>query len=218
MIGDQLPQHRDEAVDGVGRLAVGAGQPADRVVRAIHLRAAVDQEQTRRRGHQAGKLQYIIRVMRFRLRAALLAVLMAAATRAAAAATRPARPAVRIRRGSRRSRLDGSATLVVNASIPALVALRGFSARYRPARASRPARAAAYATLYHVTVRGGRARRAVDASRAAGSSASACGFRTSASLPKAAPFSWANYELRAAGRPDVLQAHARRARRATPRP
>ena len=52
MIRQQLPQHRDEAVDGVGRSAVGTGQPADRVVGAIHLVAAVDQEERPRLGHR----------------------------------------------------------------------------------------------------------------------------------------------------------------------
>ena len=52
VIGEQLAQHRDEAVDRVGRLAVGPGQPADRVVGAIHLVAAVDQKQSGAGGHQ----------------------------------------------------------------------------------------------------------------------------------------------------------------------
>ena len=50
LVGDQLAQHRDEAVDGVGGPAIRAGQPADRVVGAIHLRIAVDQEQCRAMG------------------------------------------------------------------------------------------------------------------------------------------------------------------------
>jgi hypothetical protein len=53
MIVDQLAQHRHEAIDGVGGVSVGAGQPADRVIGAIHLRAAVDQVQSRRR-HSEG--------------------------------------------------------------------------------------------------------------------------------------------------------------------
>ena len=44
VVGDQLAQHRDEAVDGVRGPAVGRAQPAYRVVRAVHLGAAVDQE------------------------------------------------------------------------------------------------------------------------------------------------------------------------------
>jgi hypothetical protein len=49
MIGQELPEHRDEAVDGVGRLAGRAGQPPDGVIRPVHLVAAVDQEQGARR-------------------------------------------------------------------------------------------------------------------------------------------------------------------------
>ncbi len=45
VVGQQLAQHRDETVDGVGRAPVGAGQAADRVVRPVHLRRAVDQEE-----------------------------------------------------------------------------------------------------------------------------------------------------------------------------
>ena len=45
MIGNQLAEHVDEAVDGIGGLAVGSGQAANRVVGAIHLVAAVDQEE-----------------------------------------------------------------------------------------------------------------------------------------------------------------------------
>src|SRR5262249_3562995 len=124
MIVDQLPQHRHETVDGVRRLAIGTGQPADRVVRAIHLRAAVYEVQTRR-AHWGGKLQYIIRLMLSRTRVVLLAVLVAAA--AATACGRGAgllSPQYEYEEDVT-LKLDGSATLVVNASIPALIALRG---------------------------------------------------------------------------------------------
>ena len=47
MVRDELAEHRREPVDRVGRAAVGPGQAADRVVRAVHLRAAVDEEQAR---------------------------------------------------------------------------------------------------------------------------------------------------------------------------
>jgi hypothetical protein len=45
VLGDELAQHRDEDVDGVGRLARRAREPgpAHRVVRPVHLRAAVDE-------------------------------------------------------------------------------------------------------------------------------------------------------------------------------
>ena len=56
MIGDELAQHRHEDVDRVGRFAGGPGQApaAHRVIRAIHLRAAVDQKNARGRGHRIG--------------------------------------------------------------------------------------------------------------------------------------------------------------------
>ncbi len=61
VIGDELAQHGDEAVDGVGRTAVGTGQPADRVVGAIHLVAAVDEEERPRLGHgEAGIMMQMV--------------------------------------------------------------------------------------------------------------------------------------------------------------
>ena len=52
VVGDQLAQHRHEDVDRVRRVAFLVRQPAPakRVVGAVHLRAAVDQEE-RRTGH-----------------------------------------------------------------------------------------------------------------------------------------------------------------------
>ena len=49
VVGDQLAQHRHEHVDRVRGLAFLVRQPAPakRVVRAVHLRAAVDEEQRR---------------------------------------------------------------------------------------------------------------------------------------------------------------------------
>ena len=162
MIVDQLSQHRDEAVHGVGRLAVGTGQPANRVIGAIHLRAAVDQVQTRRRGHRAGKLQYIIRVMRFRLRAALLAALVAAATSGCSGRNGLLGPQYRIRRRShaqpRRFRDAGRQRVDPGAGRASRVRARSRI----PARApicSRPT----YARRYHVPLRRRRTRRAVDA-------------------------------------------------------
>ena len=49
MIGQQLAEHRHEAVHRVGRLAVRAREAADGVVRPVHLVAAVDQEEGARR-------------------------------------------------------------------------------------------------------------------------------------------------------------------------
>ena len=144
---NQLPQHGDEDVDGVRRPAAGTGQPAaaHRVIRAVHLRAAVDQKEAL--GHsevvrpgqeraaqrrEGADIQYIIRGMS-----------LSCASRRA---RRPDRCARRIRRlqggifGKQYQyeedlylALDGSATLVVNASVPALVALRGLDARPDPA-------------------------------------------------------------------------------------
>ena len=132
VVREQLAQHRHEPVDGVGRLAVGAGQPADRVVRAIHLVAAVDEEQgaapawaerqlyhpapptkrrVRRRGHDR---RSVMRVWGVCCAVALIGWLR----RESALAQ------VRVRRGHL-PRLDGSATVYVNAAVPALVALRG---------------------------------------------------------------------------------------------
>ena len=52
MVREQLAEHGHEPVHGVGRLAIRAGQPADGVIRPVHLVAAVDQEQgARRHGH-----------------------------------------------------------------------------------------------------------------------------------------------------------------------
>ena len=162
MIVDQLPQHRDEAIDGVGRLAVGSGQPADRVVRAIHLRAAVDQVQTRRRGHRAGKLQYIIRVMRLRLRAALLTALMAAATSGCNGRNSRPRPAVPVRRRS-----DAEPRRLGDAGGQRVDSRTGRAARFfrsTPirARACRSARPACPRSL-HLAVCGGHACRTMDA-------------------------------------------------------
>jgi hypothetical protein len=55
MVGHQLSQHHHEDVDGVRRLAAGTGEAgtAHRVIRAVHLRAAVDQENAGSRGHRS---------------------------------------------------------------------------------------------------------------------------------------------------------------------
>src|SRR6266508_4619040 len=61
MVRDEFSKHGDEAVDGVRRSTVGPGQAAYRVIRAVHLVTAIDQEQggTIRHG---GTDQYIIQV------------------------------------------------------------------------------------------------------------------------------------------------------------
>ncbi len=69
----QLPQHRHENVDGVGWLSLGvAEKPAvhrahRRVIRAVHLRAAVDEIEEWVGRHEAGEIFTIsLAVMRFR--------------------------------------------------------------------------------------------------------------------------------------------------------
>ena len=52
MIREQLAEHRDETVGRVRRFAVGSGQPANRVVGAIHLVTAIDEEKSGAGGHQ----------------------------------------------------------------------------------------------------------------------------------------------------------------------
>jgi hypothetical protein len=58
MVVDQLPQHRDEDVHGVGRRAgriakhAAVGRTNRRVERAVHLRTAVDQIENRFGGHR----------------------------------------------------------------------------------------------------------------------------------------------------------------------
>jgi hypothetical protein len=53
VVGDELSQHRDEHVYGVCGvpLLIGQTPAAKRVIRAVHLRAAVDQKQ-RGAGHE----------------------------------------------------------------------------------------------------------------------------------------------------------------------
>ena len=52
LLGHQLAQHGDEAEHRVGRASVGARQPPDRVVGAVHLGVAVDEEETGSGGHE----------------------------------------------------------------------------------------------------------------------------------------------------------------------
>jgi hypothetical protein len=140
--------------------------------------------------------------MRFRLRAALLAVLVAAA-----AAGCNGRTGVLGQQYEYEEdltlRLDGSATLVVNASIPALVALRGFSLDTSPrarvdllAPRVRELYQSQYAEVIRVAqwTRSGR--------RFVGVRLRIPDVRA---LPKAAPFSWSNYELRQQGDQTVFR-------------
>ena len=131
--------------------------------------------------------------MRFRLRAALAAVLVAAAT--ACGGRGLLAPQYEYEEDLTLG-LDGSATLVVNASIPALVALRGLPLDASPrARLDRLAARVRelYTSQYAEVVRVAqwtRSRRRFIGVRLRVPDVRA--------LPKAAPFSWARYTLEAA--------------------
>ncbi len=133
--------------------------------------------------------------MRLRLRAALLTALMAAATSGCDGRNSVLGPQYEYEEDLTLS-LDGSATLVVNASIPALVALRGFPLDTNPrSRADllgahvREAYTSPYAEVTRVAQWTRSGRRFV-------------GVRLRIPkielLPKAAAFSWATYDLHAA--------------------
>jgi hypothetical protein len=132
--------------------------------------------------------------MRSRLRAALLALVMAAAAGGCNGRNGLLAPQYEYEEDLTLS-LDGSATLVVNASIPALVALRGFTldtssnARLdRLAARVREAYASPYAEVVRVAqwTRSGR--------RFVGVRLRVPDIRN---LSKAGPFSWATYDLQA---------------------
>ena len=133
--------------------------------------------------------------MHSRLRAALLAMVLATVT-AACAGRAPLGPEYEYEEDLTLS-MDGSATLVVNASILALDALKGFSldpdaaARTDQLRDQiRAAYESPYASVGRISTWTRRGRRFV-------------GIRLSVpdirALPKAAPFAWAKYELTPAG-------------------
>ena len=156
MVGHELSQHRHEDVDGVGGLARRACQAAaaHRVVGAIHLRAAVDQKNARGRGHRSemgGKSREKNRVYHSKNVGGFLSIVAvrdAAAAPGAAAGRRrrlPARlaPAACLVRSYEYEEdiylsLDGSAEVTVNASIAALVSLRGLRSADRSRGAPRP--------------------------------------------------------------------------------
>jgi hypothetical protein len=134
--------------------------------------------------------------MHFRMRAAVVATLLAALAGACNGPSGPLGPAYEYEEDLT-LKLNGSATLIVNASIPALVALRGL-----PLNADLRARgdelkkqiqssyASPYTKVGRITTwtRQGR--------RFAGIHLSVTDIR---SLPQTAPFSWARYELREEG-------------------
>ena len=150
MVLDQLAQHRHEDVDGVRGLAFGAAEAAaaHRVIGAVHLRTAVDQEQALGRGHLVGggrksreRKQYIIRRMvsvdaprparapRAKWPAAIAILLLAGAAFWFRSSLTDVFGKQYEYEEDLTIALDGSATLTVNASIPALVALRGLDRR-----------------------------------------------------------------------------------------
>src|SRR3954469_21664255 len=129
--------------------------------------------------------------MHSRMRAALLAIVLATVT-AACAGRSPLGPEYEYEEDLTLS-MDGSATLVVNASIAALDALKGLS--FNPDAAARTdqlrdqVRAAyesPYASVGRISTWTRRGRRFV------GIHLSVPDIRA---LPKAAPFAWAKYEL-----------------------
>jgi hypothetical protein len=130
--------------------------------------------------------------MRFRLRAALLAVLLAAAG-GCNGRSGLLGPQYEYEEDLT-LRLDGSATLVVNASIPALVGLRGLALETNPrARQDRLTSQIRelYESPYAEVVRVGKWTR--QGRRFVGIRLRIPDIRD---LPKAAPFSWESYDLR----------------------
>jgi hypothetical protein len=133
--------------------------------------------------------------MRFRMRAALLAVLMAAAV-ARCGGGEPAffSPQYEYEEDLTLS-LDGSATMIVNASLPALAALRGLPVPTDGrARVDRDHIRALYSSPYADVVRISTWTRAKR--RFVGVRLHIADIR---SLPKAAPFSWSTYDLHREG-------------------
>ena len=122
VIVDELAQHRHEAVDGVGGSAVWPGQTAYRVVGAIHLIAAVDEEQGgfRQGGPKLSKSVYHLELW-------LSGSALASCWSCCACAACQKLGLVKQYEYDERVELslDGSAVVDINASVPALVALRG---------------------------------------------------------------------------------------------
>ena len=129
--------------------------------------------------------------MLFRMRAALLAVLMALAiARCGGRAPAIFGPQYEYEEDLTLS-LDGSATMVVNASIPALVVLRGLSLSTDPsARVDRDRVRALYTSAYAQVTRVSTWTRAKR--HYVGVTLRVANIRE---LPKAAPFSWSTYDL-----------------------
>src|SRR5580765_3919681 len=122
MLLQQLPQHRHENVDGVGRNAHriaqnrSLGSANRRVVGAIHLRAAVDEIQEWLGGHQDGEI-FTISLGFMRIGAAM-ALLAALALSEAACITGELFKQYEYEEDVYLS-LDGSAIVYINSSVAA---------------------------------------------------------------------------------------------------
>src|SRR5262249_31994409 len=143
---EQLPQHRHEDVDGVGRLSfrvaeqAAVGRAHRRVVRAVHLRAAVDEIHEGTGAHEWGEIFTIsLAFMRLRRRPAWARTATKRVLGAFGALALSLSSVVLMAGCSAGSglfrqyeyeeelylTLDGTATVYVNSSIAALDALRG---------------------------------------------------------------------------------------------
>ena len=123
----QLAQHRHEDVDGVGGTASRVAEQRAfrganrRVIRAVHLRAAVDEIEERGGEHQSGEIFTISLPMMRRVAALALATAFATAC-GSGGLFRQYEYEEEIYLS-----LDGTATVYVNSSVAALDALRGTS-------------------------------------------------------------------------------------------
>ena len=206
MLLQQLPQHRDEDVDRVGRNALRVAQQrafgrADRrVVRAIHLRAAVDEIEEWLGGHQGGEIFTI----------SLPCMRIGAVISASSSARRPPRAAARRRavqqyqyeeemylsldgtRDDLRQQLDRGAERAARHLV-----------RYAAERAHRSRRGPAVLHVAGDASHARHARRAADGRQfcTSGSTSTTCG-----RLVRARPFAWSSYAFGTTGRARRLQA------------
>src|SRR5262249_9748861 len=129
---EQLPQHRDEDVDRVGRQPLrvakeGAFVRADgRVKRPVHLRATVNEVDERLRAHRKAEI-FTISLARMPIRAARVLLPLVAALCAIGCAAAGSLFRQYEYEEDMYLALDGSAQLYVNSSLAALNALRGSS-------------------------------------------------------------------------------------------
>ena len=219
MIGDELAQHRHEHVDGVRGLSflVRQAPPAERVVRAVHLRAAVDEEESRA-GH-AGRSKawqgYHWESCHCDSRRRL-------AHAPSCCCAMLAGVGVRGRRAS-----DGSASSTKKRSTWTSTARRRSTSTRRWRRSSRcaarpagrsagPRRPRSGARVLHGAGQPGDARQPVAARRPAVRARLRSTSTTSGKLPALAPFAWSSYRLeRQGGRARVPSGAAPGGRAAT---